>query len=128
MEIINRRHEEIFANQRVKLSAFFKVEGNRKSLYFSAGAALQFGIIPGLRINFINDEGEWMFYCDGNKDGFLLIGRKNKNSALICDAHLANLFLKRTKTSPETKFPITLTKSEINKNPIFKININKPLE
>jgi len=126
MEVINKRHEKIFANQRVKLEAYMKVENNRKALYFSAGASSLFGLVPGLKINFINDGDQWFFYCNTDKDGFELIKRDGKNSSLICDAHLVNLFMKRTRSIEGTKYPISLTKSEHNQCPLFRIELNRP--
>ena len=54
METINKRHEAITSNQRVDLAAYFKLE-SEKAVYFSAGAANEFGLIPGLFIHFVND-------------------------------------------------------------------------
>lgn len=126
MEIINKKHEKIFANQRVKLDSYIKIERGRKAFYFSAGASRLFGLIPGLKINFINDGSEWFFYCDSDKDGFELIERNGKNSSLICDAHLVDLFMKSTRSQEGTKYPISITKSEHNCCPVFKIELNKP--
>ena len=128
MEIINKSHHQIRSNKRVDLAAYFKVERSKKAIYFSTGAADQYGIMPGIRVNFINDDDDWFFYCDNNKDGFLLTNRSGKKAGLLCDTSLVHLFLKRTRTSPETKFPITLTKNEVYGCPVFKIELNKPIE
>lgn len=127
MQIINKSHDEITSNRRVDLAAFFKIEANLKTIYFSAAAADKFGIIPGVMVNFINDDNDWYFYCDSNHDGFL-VKEKGTRASVIFDSSLISLFLKRTQTTPGTKFPITLTKNDVGGCPIFKIELNKPFE
>lgn len=124
METINKRHDEITSNQRIDLAAYFKLE-SEKAVYFSAGAANEFGLIPGLFIHFVNDGDKWFFYCNDDKDGFKLISRPGKNSTLICDASLVKLISKRTKVSIGAKFLITDTKSVLKGTGLLEINFNK---
>ena len=126
MEIINRLHEDIFANQRVALEAYFKVE-TTKNILLSAGASLKYGLIPGLYIHFVNDENKWYFYCNGDNDGFRLLNRPNKNSVIICNSHLVTLFLKRTSCQIPCKFPLRLTKAKKDGCSLIEIQTNKPI-
>lgn len=127
MEIINKQHEDITTNQRVHLAAYFKVR-DLKSIYFSAGAAKKFGLSGGLYVHFMNDGDRWYFYCNSESDGFQLITNSHKNSVLICDASLVNLFLKRTRTSLGCKFLIQLTPNKLKGSPVMEICLNKPIE
>jgi hypothetical protein len=123
MEVINRLHKDIEHNVRVALANYMRVE--KKEIYFSAGCNFSLGIMSGLFIHFINDDDRWLFYANGENDGFPTVARKGKNSSLIVSASLCSLFLKRTMCSPSTKFPIVMTKSKMKDSPIYEILINK---
>jgi len=95
MEVINKKHDEIFVNQRVALEAYISFL-DLKHIYFSAGASRKYGLKAGLKVNFVNDENMWLFYVSNDNDGFDLIERKNKQAVIICNAALVYLFLKRS--------------------------------
>lgn len=126
MEIINKSHKKITSNTRIDLASYIRID--KKTIYFSAGAVMEFGLQKGLSVNFINDDDQWLFYCDTNEDGFKLIERLNKKALLICDASLVNLFVKRTRMSLPCKFLLKELKSRLNGIPLVKIEILNPLE
>ena len=127
MEIINKRHEKITSNQRIDLAAYFKIESD-KAVYFSAGAATEFGLSGGLYLHFVNDGDRWFFYCNSDKDGFKLISRPGKKATLICDASLVRLIKNRTKCSISTKFLITETNNKLEGQGLLEINFNKIID
>jgi len=126
MELITKKHEEITSNQRVDLAAYCRI--NEKHLYFSAGACINFGLVPGLFIHFQNDEQKWYLYGTTDTDGFELIARPGKNSAIICDVSLLKLMMKRTGVSVGSKFPIQKINAKLNGSQLLEINFNKPIE
>lgn len=128
MEVINQKHAEISQNERVGQDSFIRFDASKRAVYFSAGAADEFGMQEGLFVNFINDGDEWLFYCDNTKDGFPLISRKGKKVMLICNSSLVHLFLKRTRCSLPCKFPLEEIKARFQGHPLVKINLHKPME
>lgn len=126
MEIVNKKHKEITSNQRIDMAAYFKIESD-KAVYFSAAACIDFGIIPGLYMHFVNDGHLWFFYCNNEKDGFKITGRKGKNCALICDASFVNLLKKRMLICEGTKFPVVLSNSKFNGQHFVQIQFSKPI-
>lgn len=123
MEIINRTHKDITQNTRVTLSDYLRVE--KKEFYFSSGCNIHLGIIPGMFMHFINDDDRWLFYLNMDNDGFETLERKGKNSCLVINSSLSNLFFNRTRCSQGIKFPIIKTSAMINKCPVYEILINK---
>lgn len=129
MELINKKHENITEKTRLRLEAYFKIE-NEKCVYFSAGAVINFGLVPGLYVHFQNDDERWYFYCNDDTDGFLLtsIGGRGRNATVIYNKALVNLIKKRTLVSFGTRFPVKLLKHKVNNSNLFEINFQKPFE
>jgi hypothetical protein len=127
MEIINKRHEQIFKNERVELASYIRFDESGDKIYFSAGAAREFGLQPGLTAHFINDENHWLFYCDDDKDGFKLFGRKNKKAIEIFNASLVNLFVKRNRVHLPSKYPLKLSNAKLDGKQLIEINLNKQM-
>lgn len=129
MELINKKHENITEKTRLRLEAYFKIENDR-AVYFSAGAVINFGLVPDLFIHFQNDEDRWYFYCNSDTDGFKLcsLGGRGRNATLIWNKSLVNLILKRTLVSIGSKFPIKLTNCKFNNDHLLEINFKKPFE
>ena len=126
MEVIDKMHDEIsIGHDRQGLAAYISFN-NEKYIYISAGACKRFRITAGLKINFINDENDWLFYCDNGDDGFDLIERKDKNAVIIMNAALIRLFLKRTRCRLPCKFPVSIVTAKLDGHQIIKIEINKP--
>jgi hypothetical protein len=127
MELINKTHDRITSNQRIKLAAYFKIRDS-KSVYFSAGAVLKYGLFPGLYVHFQNDGELWYFYTNKENDGFRLLKRDNKNAAIICDASLVNLLYERVKCSTAEKYLIKLTAAKLSGNHILEIDFKNPIQ
>lgn len=128
MEIINKKHKEIFKN-RNNGKRFIKFQSD-KTIYISSKAVIDFELRAGLFLNFINDNDVWMFYADENKDGFQLFDRFDglgKNMYIFSNP-LISLFMKRTRCSLPCSFLLTKLDSKVNDCPLIKIEINKPLE
>lgn len=125
METINKLHKEITSNQRLDLAAYFKISNDR-TIYFSAKAADDFGLFPGLYMHFMNDEDRWYFYCNNEEDGFKIIERLEKNSVIICSKSLVHLIIKRMNISIGTRFPIELTANKLKADHMMEINFRKP--
>lgn len=129
MEVINKKHIEITAQDRWVHTPFINIE-NENYIYFSAGAAKIFGLKAGLKINFINDGLEWLFYTSDDQDGFELTehgDHRSKNAVIIYNTALIKLFLRRTRFSLPCKFFLTLTNAKHEGYHLVKIELNKPL-
>lgn len=129
MELINKKNDKITAKTKVDLDVYLKIE-HELSILFSAGAAIKFGLVPGLFIHFQNDEDRWYFYCNTDKDGFQLcsIGGKGRKGIRVSNKALVNLIRKRTLVSIGTKFPVILTNCKFNNHHLLEICFNKPFE
>jgi hypothetical protein len=79
-------------------------------------------------VHFINDEDNWFFCVNKDKDGFEIKVSNRRNSVAIFNSSLIKLFLKATNCSVGTKFLITKTKMEMKLGKVYKIDINSPLE
>lgn len=127
MELINKTHDRITSNQRIKLAAYFKIY-DTKAIYFSAGAVHKYSLLPGLYVHFQNDDDYWYFYTNNEKSGFRLIKKYGKNCAIICDASLINLICERTKCSIGEKYLIKLTAAKLNGHHILEIDFKNPIQ
>lgn len=129
MEVINKSHEDISKGEKLYLPAFIKF-GENNTVSFSAGAVKDFGLTEGMYVNFVNDGNEWWFYCDNNKDGFLLSARKDakRRQLYVYNGSLISLFIKRTQMSCPVALKLSATKAYQNNCALIKIEINKPLE
>lgn len=128
MEIITLESECIEPQFRWKPDKpYFKINSYHK-LYFSNEFISKFKLHLPATINFINDEDEWLFYFDKNKDGFTLKTEGGNNpAALVPHFALAKMFLRSIGAGIGDRFLITKTRSEIKGHPIFKIHTDKKL-
>jgi hypothetical protein len=127
MELINKKHEDISEKTRLRLEAFFKIADD-SSCVFSAGAVINFSLLPGLHVHFQNDENLWYFYCNTDPDGFKLspASGQGRKPTMICNKSLVNLIIKRTHAGVGTRFPIVLTKSKVAGCHLLEIKFNSP--
>lgn len=127
MEIINKRHEDIYRNERVELDAYVKFV-NSKEIYFSAGCARKFGLQAGLFMHVINDEDTWLLYFNDDEDGFKLVTRDGKRSTVVMNSFLVTLFIKRSGRQLPCKYPLQLTSAKKDGNHLLQIMTDKPME
>lgn len=120
MEIVNLKTFETARKAYIK----FETEG----VYFSSMAAEMLGLFPDLRVNFVTDKDDWMFYCGDDVNGFPLKERIGERSMRINSAALSKMFAAQTRCSLPCKFKLTELKARLNNIPLIKIEINKPLE
>lgn len=123
MEIINLSNKNIKPYSRDTPHIHF----GKTHVYISSTAVEEFGLSTDLTINFIDDDDEWMFYADTNKDGFALLGTKETKALRIANGKLSTLFSNRTKCSLPSKFPLKALEARLKGNPLIKIEINKPI-
>jgi hypothetical protein len=92
MEVIDKSHDEITTNRTVDNKQFIKILDKRK-LMFSAMACRKLGLEANLKVHFINDDNEWWFWIDSDKDGFQLSPQTGNpglwihNAALVVESH-----------------------------------------
>lgn len=127
MEIINKTHKDISAFKKSDKTCYISFFNNQQ-IHFSSAATSEFSLRVGMFVHFINDEDNWFFCVNKDKDGFEIKVSNRRNSVAIFNSSLIKLFLKATKCSVGTKFLITKTKMEMKLGKVYKIDINKPLE
>lgn len=127
MEVINKRHSDIEFKKKLDNVPYINFY-NENEIHFSARAVEKLKILIGTYAHFINDNENWFFYVNNDKDGFSIQASNRRYATCICNGSLVRLFLKRTGREVPVKYPLTITKMEHETNPIFKIELNKPFE
>lgn len=127
MEIINKLHDEIFLNKRIKLAAYLKIP-DKNYIYLSSFFVTRFGVNKDLFAHISNDEDKWFIYFNTDSNGFKLVGRGSKKALLITNSALVTLFINRTKCSIGCKFHVRPTNNKIEDSQLIEILINKPFE
>jgi len=129
MELINRKHESINEKTRLRLEAYFKIADDR-TVIFSAGCVIKYGLTPDLYVHFQNDEFRWYFYVNNDPDGFKLrpASGQGRKPVAIDNKSLIDLIKKRALISTGTRFPVSVTKSKLKNDHLFEIEFHKPLE
>lgn len=123
LEIINRRHEEIFANRRTHALAYINFV-NSKNILFSVKAVRSFGIYEGMFAHFVNDGDRWFVYFNDDADGFPIVARKNKTNLYICSMHLIKLFAKRAGRKFPCKCILKLTGAKSKGRELIELDLN----
>lgn len=129
MELVNVKHEFICEKTRLRMTPYFRLNGD-ESVYFSSAAVEEYGLFPGLYIHFQNDGDRWYFYCNNDTDGFLLChqARRGKGASVIWNKALVKLFLKRSDVDLDKKYPFILTNAKLKSDHIFEIDFRNPFE
>ncbi len=131
--IINKKSPEILKYRRYGTGAdsFLRVYDTR--MYFTSTAAEMCDMKIGYYAHFVNDEKDWSFYVDDDKDGFIISegqdGRNKGNikAKNICDVGLIRMFRATTGFSHDMSFNIEKTNALHDGCPLFKINTEKPI-
>jgi len=127
MEVINKNHSSILFNKRLEKVAYINFY-NENEIHFSSCAVRDLKIRIGSYVHFINEDDEWFFYINNDKDGFCVQDSNRRNNVSIYNGSLIKLFMKRTGRTWPVKYPLKETKMEQHESMVFKIEINKPIE
>lgn len=127
MELINIKSEAIIAltgsGRKVEMLSV-----KRGTVYFSRSFCVANKIKAGQFMHFINDDSDWKFFVNNDKDGFPLINDTKKNGALVIfNSALTHLIRRSTKKIGAVSFPIEGTVLEQGGKKIFMIMTHKPI-
>lgn len=117
MQIINNK------NVKSKIwDLFITVQNDR--LYFPQHTTKALNLKPGLFVFFINDEKQWSFFVNNDKDGFVLSLHKSKTFATqLFSVPLMNLLRKSYGDQLPKKFYLLDTKRKHNNSVIYELLI-----
>src|SRR5205085_11985970 len=97
MTIINKKHPDIQENASGRNLVFLSLQ-NDKDIYFTNTAARKFNLQAGKYLHFINEEKEWFFIQNDDKDGFMLNadGKSSSRAVIVINKPLVSMFRKST--------------------------------
>lgn len=98
----------------------------KDQIFFSKRAVNEFGIFPGLGINFAFDGGRLFFYCDNNSDSMPIRIKSPDNTTLINAVSALIALRKRLPhLAPGAKHPLKLHPTKINGNQLVEVLLHK---
>lgn len=127
MKVINRKSKELVIKRDITGQKFF-ISVSGKNVFFTAMTALLCGLNENTYVHFLNDEAEWSFYTNDDKDGFKLSVSSKKYytnpSYRINNCGLVNMILKSTGFHKAKRFTIVKTDQYQDRSPIFKLSLD----
>lgn len=127
MELVNKDHKKIKKSKREQGAYYLKIV-DKRTILFSVAAVKKYALVPGLYVQFQNDENHWYFFSNSERQGFkILSNHGSRATALIRNKSLVDFIFESTKCSLGEKYIIRLTGARLSGHHMMEIDFRNPV-